>query len=396
MKGKWEFGIMRDLRDGKTMAELQEAAQERDARASYKPAKLRASMFTNTEAGLCLSTSQGPLPLTQRALLHVARAIDRPGIVADTLQSLPSDATASLLKVGFPEDNYLVSCYRVPNDTETGNTVVRGILSDRYKPVPCAPMVEQALSTLDRAGTGDRDSTRGVTGTDLLMDPHRWNIRLARADWGLPVVTGLDQPGPVPNGIVYPIVDISSDDSGGGAVNLQGGLWRLVCNNGSSLCESSAARRLIHKQGARWSRSVGDLIPADWMRTVEDAIADTVSIPVYVESVLLTALRVHKPTPAEGRIQSAVSHNRLTISTADLARMLSLESLQDEGRLPLRACSIVPVSRWALSQSVAKVGRDHRTAGRMDRAELCESASGQLLTQPLAKAFPDLRELCPA
>lgn len=383
MSSHWTFGLMRTLRDGISPDDILIAARDRDARATDSTVRMRPEFLQVIGDGdLRLKANGSGFPLTDRAYHHVARLIGRPGIIGETLRNLPAESLDKLVHssaLTFP-DQSTVRLYRMPDES----TVCRGILSDRYHVRPAAPVVESVLRILDRAGTGDRDTTRGIVGSDMTGDPHRWSLRLSRTDWQQEVVTGLDQPGPVPGGIVYPIVDARSDDSGGGAVSLTAGIWRLVCNNGSSIRESAAVARIIHRQGARWSRSVGDLIPAGWMDSIRAAAQDTVRLPRMDAATLATLFRAHADSPW----REVAETSRLSLTAEDLARILSAESIEDEGRARYRNGD--PVSRWALAQSAALVGRTYREADRTDRAEACETASGALLSMPLSRALPAL------
>jgi len=140
-------------------------------------------------------------------------------------------------------------------------------VSEKYQPIPTEKSLDELLSTIS-----NQDSLR-IVHTDSNATGFSAEVVDITTDFD---ISQLGDPGPVPNDIVFAGWKLTGDDTGSAAQKIYSYLWRLVCNNGSSVIDRQMCARATHKGLGNFSGVI--LSIEDWKKFIVEATMERIKV----------------------------------------------------------------------------------------------------------------------
>lgn len=356
----WEFGTIRNARDGAPWLDFRKAVLDRDTRADDRILEVNKDQFSVNDHNRLVW--QG-LDLLDYASEQILNKCGISGNSAQQIMSAP-DIAKECIDRFFESDGQRVRLYNNPD----GDTVVRGFVSPSYQPIPGSAIVGALEQTVD---------TSNVRLSRYDIGPLGFDARAIDITSEFDVNT-LGDPGPVPNDVCYSGWDLSTSDVGLASAKVASMLFRLVCNNGSTTATRNALAKMIHK--GRKINFKGQVRNAlEWQTLIEQAKSDKFLLPTLDR--ILENLSVLAVKPTKGSMVEI--YNSLGDNTAPNETQSEFARLLEQPVATTLSAAALPINRWDLASAFALAG------GKLHDPKL-EQWSADLVENEVVNVFPTL------
>lgn len=365
MSGKWEFGVLRDARDGMKFDYIRELASDRDNRTLDVIQNIDPNNFSVDANGTVFYGDYKVIDYANQGIANMSN------FAASNFEKLDPDIMETILKRKFPKESKMVRFWQ----EDDGTYSVRSFLSDKYAPISTEKSIDELCNSISEE---DRKNLRIVKASS---DAVGFSAEIVDITTDFDI-SKLGDPGPVPDDITFAGWKLTGDDTGKAAQKIFSYLWRLVCNNGSSVVDRELSARAIHKGSALFSGKV--LSADDWKEFIAEATKERIKVIDTETASKKFAKMVNRPSlkifeKAWWSLSDKTQPMRVEIpAPEDL-----LEAVIQETNLKFfRRIDLAEAFGFAANSATSRKERD-----------IAQAYSGRLLTESLEEVAPTLASL---